>query len=119
MSLFDSLPHKVNVLAPGITRDTGGGIITTYTTRTANVKCQILAPMDSAQERFAQEQLVGNYVLAFKGTADLVYRGDVLEIVSAKGVIAAGVRLRVTGIKYQPAVGSIPNHLHVNAERLV
>lgn len=118
MSLFDRLPHRVNILAPTTSRDAGGGNTITYSTRSANVACQILSPMDSEQDRFAQEQLVGSYVVAFKGTPDLVYRGDVLEIVSAQGVVAAGILLRVTGIKYQPSVGSIPNHLHVNAERL-
>lgn len=118
MSLFDRLPHRVDIMQPTVTRDNGGGNTSSYSARASNVACQILSPMDSAQDRFAQEQLVGSYVVAFKGTPDLVYRGDVLEIVSAQGVIAVGVRLRVTGIKYQPSVGSIPNHLHVNAERL-
>lgn len=118
MSLFDRLPHTVDILGPQSSdRDAGGGVAVTWpTTRAASVPCLISAPFDAAQDRFGQENLVGSYTLAFAGTVT-VARGDLLSVVSAD-TLPAGTKLRVTGLKAQPAVGGITAHLHVQAERV-
>ena len=118
MSLFDRLPHRVDLYPPTVARDSGGGTSLTYpAARSTDVPCLICSPTDTTQDRFSQDNLVGQYTLAFRGTVT-VLRGDKV-VVTDSGGLFDGVSMHVTGIKYQPAVGGIAAHLHVAAERVV
>jgi len=118
MSLFDRLPHRVDLYPPTVARDSGGGTSLTYpAARATDVPCLINSPFDSATDRFAQDNLIGQYTLALRGTVT-VLRGDKV-VVTDSGGLFDGISLHVTGIKTQPAVGGIAAHLHITAERVV
>lgn len=105
MSLFDNLPHEVNVLGPpNVVQDSSKGeVITWPTVRAAGVPCLIRQGTGSEQNEFGQsERQRATHSIAFGPDNDGdVQTGDALEDVNT------GVRYRFTGDRPQQGVGGI------------
>lgn len=94
------MEHVLTIQSSTSGTDAGGGVSAGYADRTTGVACLINAPFTTAQDRFAQEQLIGTVTVA---TYDqTVQRGDRLVVTSGPPYV--GAILHVTGTKTQPGV---------------
>lgn len=114
MSLFDRLPHRVDVHGPqeSATDDGAGVVVTWDVVRDPNVPCLLNWSAAGVQDRFGQDQLVGSVSVAFNRNAT-VGRGDMLVVV---GGWSDGKRMRVVSINPIDSVGGIPDFLMASCE---
>ncbi len=104
MSLFDNLPHAIDIYGPPlVTVDNAGGeVITWPTLRAGSVPCLICANQGGERDEFNQSQRTRNqYTIAFSDYDGGVDNGD--KIID----LGTGATYRFTGDRPQQGVGGI------------
>jgi hypothetical protein len=91
-------PHTVTILAATSSRDSGGGVSVSHSTRTSGVKGYLNATSSSEKEIFAQMGMTVD--ATFSTTDTTAQRGDKLTYGSRS--------FHIRGIRVTEAVGTIP-----------
>jgi hypothetical protein len=111
MPLYDNAnaPHSITILAASSSRDSGGGVSLSHSTRTSGIKGLLNAASSSEQERLAQMQIVCTHV--FGTTDSSARRGDKVTYGSRS--------FHVNGIKTGEEVGGIVSLTYLYLEELL
>ncbi len=107
------LQHSVRVDSSAWSRDTSGGNVETFSTRTATAPCLITQGSGSDDRRHGGSYVAGKYTVRTKYAS--IEPGDRLCVLTGP---YTGIYLRVLGFSGSGAVGGIPHSYRLTCEEL-
>lgn len=113
--LFHYPPHQARVLRPTVSRDSGGGILTSYAVLATGLYVSINTLSSGPEERLGTEVTRVTHVVAFLSASLTVpiQPGDIFETEDT------GHRFRIIGMRRGRAYGSIPALTYCDCEQML